>query len=125
MPRKVPAVLPSPDNSFEGSISTSRKSEKSAASVHDTDYRQSLRYCNIYVEREKAPVELMRRAHRIISRSRTSPEMDDAAIQELKDTSRELQDEAEEEIIQQLAPQIIPSMKKIPDQRLARNADQL
>ncbi|KAK5214666.1 hypothetical protein LTR72_012183, partial [Exophiala xenobiotica] len=117
MPRKVPAVLPSPDNSFEGSISTSRKSEKSAASVHDTDYRQSLRYCNIYVEREKAPVELMRRAHRIISRSRTSPEMDDAAIQELKDTSRELQDEAEEEIIQQLAPQIIPSMKKIPDQR--------
>ncbi|KAK5401673.1 hypothetical protein LTR06_011037 [Exophiala xenobiotica] len=125
MPRKAPAVLPSPDNSFEGSISTSRKSEKSAASVHDTDYRQTLRYRNIYVEREKAPVELMRRAHRIISRSRTSPEMDDAAIQELKDTSRELQDEAEEEIIQQLAPQIIPSMKKIPDQRLARNADQL
>jgi len=50
--------------------------------------------------------------------------MDDTAIQELKDTSRGLQDEAEEEIIQQLAPQIIPSMKKIPDQRLARNADQ-
>ena len=124
MPRKPSAVFPSPDNSFEGTISTSRKSEKSAANVHDSDYRQSLRYRNIYIEREKPPPELMRRAQRITSRSRTSPDLDDAVIEELKDASRELQNEAEEELVQQLAPQIIPAMKKLPDQRLARNADQ-
>ncbi|KAK5333285.1 hypothetical protein LTR43_012667, partial [Exophiala xenobiotica] len=125
MPPKPPAALPSPDNSFEGTISTSRKSEKSAASVHDTDYHQSLRYRNIFIERENPPPELMRRAHRITSRSRTSPEMDDATIQKLKEKSRMLRNEAEEEIIQQLAPRIIPAMDEIPDQRLTRNANQL
>ncbi|KAF7506133.1 hypothetical protein GJ744_012197 [Endocarpon pusillum] len=124
MPRKPAPVLPSPANSSESTISTSRKSEKSAASVHDTDYRQSLRYRNIYIERGNPPAELMRRAHRIISRSRISPEMDDAAIEELKQISRRLQDEAEDKIIKQLVPDIIPSMKKIPNQRLEMNSDQ-
>ncbi|KAK5243383.1 hypothetical protein LTS06_010849 [Exophiala xenobiotica] len=125
MPPKPPAVLPSPDNSFEGTISTSRKSEKSAASVHDTDYRQSLRYRNIYVNREDPPPELMRRAKRIISRSRTSPEMDDKAAQQLIRTSRRVEEEGEEVIVQQLAPDIIPAMKMLPDKRLASNANQL
>ena len=125
MPHKPAPVLPSPDNSFEGTTSTSRKSEKSAVSVHDTDYRDSLSYRNIYIECDHPPPELMRRAHRITSRSRTSPEIDDATIQKLKDKSRKLQNEAEEEIIQQLAPRIIPAMDELPDQRLARNADQL
>jgi hypothetical protein len=118
-------VLPSPDNSFEGTISTSRKSEKSAASVTDTDYRQSLRYRNIFIEREDPPPELMRRAQRITSHSRTSPEIDDATIEELKKTSRRVQDDAEDKIVKQFVPDIIPSMKKIPDQRLEMNADQL
>lgn len=125
MPRKPAPVLPSPDNSFEGTISTSRKSEKSAASVTDTDYRQSLRYRNIFIEREDPPPELMRRAQRITSRSRTSPEIDDATIEELKKTSRRVQDDAEDKIVKQFVPDIIPSMKKIPDQRLEMNADQL
>ena len=97
----------------------------SAASVTDTDCRNSLRYCNIYIERENPPVELMRRAKRIISRSRASPEMDEATVQELRDTSRRLQNEAEEEIVQQFAPHIISAMNRVPDQRLARNADQV
>ncbi|MCJ1471558.1 hypothetical protein MMC13_000198 [Lambiella insularis] len=124
MPRKLPAVLPSPDNSFEGSISTSRKFEKSAANVHDTDYRDSLNYRNIYIECEYPPTELMRRANRLISRSRLSPEMDDATIQKLKDKSRKLQNEAEDKTIKQLAPHILPAMAEIPDQRLEMNADQ-
>jgi hypothetical protein len=124
MPRKPAPVLPSPDKSFERTISTSRKSEKSAASVHDTDFHQSLRYRNIFIERENPSPELMRRAQKITSRSRASPEMDDATIQKLKDKSRMLRNEAEEEIIQQLAPRIIPAMDELPDQRLARNADQ-
>ena len=104
MPRKPPAVLPSLDNSFGGTISTSRKSEKSAVSVRDLDYRQSLRYRNIYIEREKPPPELVRRAQRLTSRSRTSPDLDDAVVKEPKDASRELQNETEEELVQQLAP---------------------
>ena len=96
----------------------------SAASVHDTDYHQSLRYRNIYIEREDPPVELVRRAKRIISRSRASPEMDDPTAQELKITARTLRNEAEDVIVKQLAPHIIPAMVKVPDQRLAMNSDQ-
>lgn len=124
MPRKAAAILPSPDNSSESTTSASRKSEKSTANVHDTDYRQSLRYRNIYIERENPPLELMRRAQRIIARSRISPELDDSTIDELKRTSRRLQDDAEDKIIKQLVPDIIPAMKRIPDQRLEMNADQ-
>ncbi|RMZ75995.1 hypothetical protein DV738_g5151, partial [Chaetothyriales sp. CBS 135597] len=125
MSRKPGTILPSPRDSLEeGTISTSRRSEKTAASVHDTDYRQSLRCRNIFIERENPPPELMRKAVRIISRSRTSPEIDDSTIEEVKQTSRRLQDEAEDKIIKQLVPDIIPSMKRIPDQRLEMNADQ-
>lgn len=124
MPRKAAAIFPSPDISVESTTSASRKSEKSTANVHDADYRQSLRYRNIYIERENPPSELIRRAQRIISRSRTSPELDDDIIDELKRASRRLQDDAEDKIIKQLVPDIIPAMKKIPDQRLEMNADQ-
>ncbi|KIW79873.1 hypothetical protein Z517_06488 [Fonsecaea pedrosoi CBS 271.37] len=124
MPRKPPAVLPSPDNSFERSISTSRKSERSAANVHDADYRQLLRDRNIYINREDPPPGLKHRARRIISRSRTSPEMDDEAVQQLIRTSRRVEEEGEEAIVLQLAPDLIPAMKILPDTRLASNADQ-
>ena len=123
MPRK-PAVLPSPDDSTAAASSISRRSAKSVASVHDVDYRESLRYRNIFVEREDAPRELIRRAQRITSRSRTSPEIDDATVEELKRTSRRVQDDAEDKIIKQLIPDIIPSMKRLPDQRLEMSSDQ-
>jgi hypothetical protein len=120
-PRKTADVLPSPSDILKSTIS-SRESVTSAASASDTDYRKnSLRYRNIYIEREDPPMELVRRATRIISRRRASPEIDDAVIQKLRDKSRKLQDEGEEEIIQQLAPDIIPAMKEIPDQRLAQS----
>lgn len=122
MPRK--SVLPSPVDSFDRTTSTSRKSERSATSVHDSDYRQSLRYRNIYINREDPPSELMQRAKKIISRPRTSPEMDDEAARQLIKTSRRVEDEGEEVIVQQLAPGIIPAMKMVPDRRLASNADQ-
>ncbi len=124
MPRKITEVLPSPDDSVNSTISSSRKSERSTASVHDADYHHSLRYRDIYIEREDPPMELMRRAERIISRPRASPEMDDATIQKLRGKSRKLRNEAEDVIIKQLAPHIIPAMDEIPDQRLAMNADQ-
>ena len=123
MSPKPAEVFPSPDNSFESVISSFRKSERSAVSVIDTNYRDSLRYRSIYIKREKPPIELIRRATRIISRPRASPEMDDATIRKLRDKSRKLQDEAEEEIVQQLDLYVIPAMDEIPDLRLARNAD--
>lgn len=125
MPRKCTEVFPSPRDSgaLTATISSSRKLERSTASVHDTDYRNSLRYRNIYIERHDPPVELVRRATRIISRPRASPEIDDATIQKLRGKSRGLQNEAEKEIVQQLGPHIIPAIDDLPDQRLARNAD--
>jgi hypothetical protein len=51
--------------------------------------------------------------------------MDDAIAQGLRHTARRLRSEAEEELVQQLAPDIIPAINRLPDQRLARNADQL
>jgi hypothetical protein len=126
MPRKTANVLPSPSDTLKSTTPSSKKSAKSAASPSDADYRKnSLRYRNIYIEREDPPMELVRRAMRIISRRRVSPEIDDAVIQELRDRSRKLQDEGEEAIIQQLVPDIIPAMKKIPDQRLVQSADTL
>jgi hypothetical protein len=112
---KPAEVFPSPDISFENIIFISRKSEASAASVRDSDYRQSLRYRNIYINRNDLPVELMRRTTRIISRSRAFPDMDDVTVQELRDTSRRIENEAEEVIVQQLAPRIIPAMNMLPD----------
>ena len=126
MPRKTAEVLPSPRDSRASTAltSSSRTTEKSVASLRDIDYRDSLRYRNIYIEREDPHLELMRRAKRIISRSRASPEMDDITAKELKNTARRLQNEGEEDIIQQLAPHIVPAMMKVPDSRLARSADQ-
>ena len=124
MPRKHANALPSPRDSFTSTRSSSGKSVKSSASVHDKDYRDSLRYRNIYVERQDPPVELMCRAKKIISCPRASPEMEDAAAQELKATARRLQNEGEEEIVQQLAPHIIPPMSKVSERKLARNANQ-
>jgi hypothetical protein len=127
MPRKPTKVfsLPRDSEASTALMSSSRKSEKSAASVHDTDYRQSLRYRNIYIERQDPPVELIRRAKRIISRPRASPEMDNATIQTLRATSRRMQDEAEEDIVKQFAPRIIPAMDGVPDQRLEMHSDQV
>jgi hypothetical protein len=92
--------------------------------VHDTDYRYLLRYRNIYIERDDPPAELMQHAKRLISRQRESPEIDDATAQDLRDTARKLQNEGEDNIIQQLGPYIIPAMNRVPDQKLARNANQ-
>lgn len=127
MPRNTGEVLPSPDDtrSSIAFVSSSKRSEKSAVSVQDADFRDSLRYRNIYINREDPPVELMRRAKRIITRPRTSPEMDDATAQELRDTARRLETEGEEVIVQELVPHMIPAMNRVPDPRLARNANQV
>ena len=124
MPCRSSGVLPSPKDSFDTSIPISRKSERSSASIHDTDYYQSLQYRNIYIEREDAPTELVRRAKRIVSRHRASPEIDNAAVQKLAKKSRQLRNDAEDVIIKQLAPELVPAMKEVPHRHLEMNSDQ-
>ncbi|SLM35713.1 hypothetical protein LPUS_05073 [Lasallia pustulata] len=101
-----------------------KRSEKSAVSVHDIDFRDSLRYRNIYINREDPPVELTRRAMRIITRPRTSPEIDDATAQELRATTRKLEEAGEEAIIQQLVPYVIPATDWVSGLRLSCNTNQ-
>ncbi|KAA6408220.1 MAG: hypothetical protein FRX48_07962 [Lasallia pustulata] len=101
------------------------KRPEKAASVHDSDFRDSLRHRNIYINRENPPVELMRRAKRIITRPRTSPEMDDATAQELRDTARKFEAKSEEDIKQELIPKIIPDIFSVSDSRLTRIANQV
>jgi hypothetical protein len=88
------------------------------------DYQDSLVDCNIYINCDNPPVKLLDRAMGIISRSRESPEMDDAAVQKLSDTSRRVAHEAEDVIVQKLGPYIIPAMIMPPDRRLASNSNQ-
>lgn len=126
MPRQGGAdVLPSPGDSFTSAGASSKKSDRSTASVNDPNYRDSLRRRNIFIEAEDPPLELMLRARRIISRERTSPEMDESTAQKLRNTIRKVQNEGEDEMIRQLAPSIIPAIDILPDHRLARNSNQV
>ncbi|EXJ85477.1 hypothetical protein A1O1_05841 [Capronia coronata CBS 617.96] len=50
--------------------------------------------------------------------------MDDVTVQKLRDKCRRLRNEAESVIINELARDIIPAMKELPDQRLGRSTDQ-
>ncbi|KAJ4527854.1 hypothetical protein HRR83_000606 [Exophiala dermatitidis] len=121
---KPPSVPPSSEKSSESTTSASTNSEKSTASVHDTDYRQSLSFRDIFIERENAPQGLTRRAWNIMTRARQDPDLNDATVQKVIDMSRGLQDAAEAIIMHQLAPIIIPAMFRIPDKRLAMNCGQ-
>jgi hypothetical protein len=68
-------------------------------------------------------VESKQRANRIISRPRVSPKMDDATVQKLRDKSRKLENEGEEDIVQQTRPIYYSCYGWVPELRLARNAD--
>jgi len=54
--------------------------------------------------REGPQVESKQRANRIISCPRVSSKMDDATVQKLRDKSRKLENEGEEDIVQQTRP---------------------
>ncbi|KAI9678156.1 MAG: hypothetical protein M1817_006101 [Caeruleum heppii] len=126
MPPDTGEVLPSPDTRSSIALaSSSRRSEKTAVSVHDANFRDSLRYRKIYINREDPPVELMRRAKRITTRPRTSPDIDDATARKLRDTARRLESEGEQVIVQELVPHLFPVSDNGIDRRLARNANQV
>ena len=104
---------------------SSKKTDKSVASVTDTNYRQLLLRRNIYIEEQDPPEELMRRAQEIVSRKRSSPEPNDHSIRELKQIIRKVQNKGEDELVRQVAPIVIPGFNSLPNEKLARSANQL
>ncbi|OAL28680.1 hypothetical protein AYO20_09404 [Fonsecaea nubica] len=113
------------NSTFERMTTPSRKSGGPSASVHDSNYRESLRRRNIYINRDHPPAELMKRARTIISTERKSPGMNDKTAQGLVATSRKVENQPEADIMRTLAPGIIPAMNVLPDERLASNTNQL
>lgn len=87
---------------------SSKRSDKTTASVTDANYRDSLR-----------------RARNTISRQRTSPEMDGATIAELNKKRREIQDKGEDEFIRQVAGSVVPGLNTLPNPKLTRSSNQL
>ncbi|KAI9674965.1 MAG: hypothetical protein M1817_001371 [Caeruleum heppii] len=120
MPRPDP--LPSPVGT---PTTSSGKTAKSSASVRDPDYRRSLGYRNIYIQKHDPPAELMRRARNIISLRRHSPAIDHGTIAGIRENIRQNQDRGEEDVKIQIAASVIPGFNKIPDERLERSPSQL
>jgi hypothetical protein len=126
MPARLTGGRPTPiDSDATSSIPNTEKSRVTSVSARDTDYRDTLQLYNIEIEVDTPPSKLMERAREIISKARTSPEIDDATAQELVATARRIQNDGEESIVQQMAPDMIPAMHKLRDTRLASNAGQL
>ena len=104
---------------------SSRSSLKSVASVQDSNYRETLEQYHIYVMEEPAPSELLERAEEIITRRRETPELDDAAVRELKSTMRQLQNRGEEDVKNSLGAVIVPDFKALPSNKLDGLSGQL
>ena len=104
--------LPSPGETATAS------SRKSAASVHATDYRETLEQYHVHIMDEEPPPDLIEHAENIISRQRETPEPDDAAIKKLRKTMRELRNKGEEEVKNKLGAVIIPGFNIPPNEKV-------
>ena len=100
-----------PEDSGSKLTVATEKSEKTAASVHDTDYRKSLSLRNIHIE-------IVRRAQRILSRDRSSPELDDQTVEGMKRRLRKLRNANKEKLTWQFAYKLTSAMEDLPDDRL-------
>ena len=112
--------LPSPEVTTRSfSRASTSVSVKSAASVHDTDYREKLEQYNIYVPGENPPPGLKEEVQKIVFGPRESPEPDDTFIEGLKKVIKEVQNKGEEEVRSKLGAQVIPGYDSPSDERLA------
>ncbi|OBT82523.1 hypothetical protein VE02_08631 [Pseudogymnoascus sp. 03VT05] len=96
-----------------------------AVDVNDSDYREFLRYRNIHIEHKEPPTKLMQQATEVIGRSRESPKMNDAAAHELIRTIGRLQTADEDTVNRGLAPNIVPSISQVLEERLESFSNQL
>jgi hypothetical protein len=100
---------------------SSRRSERTSISVHDSTYRDSLNMRNIYVNQFFPSPEQLRSAQRLVQRDRNSPELDEESALEFARKSRELEDEGEEGLAIKLAQHILP---QVPDSKIDTNPGQ-
>ena len=108
--------LPSPDvtaRSFSRAATAS--SQKSSASVQDSDYREKLEDYNNYVPGKTPPPELKQQAEKMVFRQRKTPELEDAVIDQLRKTMKDLQNKGEDEVKNRLGAHIIPGYSTPPD----------
>ena len=124
MSRKNAKVFPSPDDSFRSDASSSERSGRSSANAYGANYHESLSYRGVYIERQDPPQDLLRRTHEIISRPRSSPEIDEEFARELDRMAQRLYYEAEDVIAKQLGPHILPAIEELPSRKLTMNANQ-
>ena len=91
------------------------------AGFRATNFRDSLCYCDISINYIDASSELVKRAKKIITTKQSFPEIDDAIIddalaQELAVTAENLETGTEEDLVQRLGTDLIPTKKKVPHQ---------
>lgn len=111
--------LPSPDvttRSFSRAATAS--SQKSTASVHDPDYRETIEQYNLYVPGKNPPPGSKQKVEEWVFRIRESPELDDALTDQLKELAKRLQNKGEEEVRNQLGVQVVPCYSMPSDERM-------
>ncbi|KAH0565178.1 hypothetical protein GP486_001424 [Trichoglossum hirsutum] len=102
-------VLPLVDRDSASLVTSPTKTAKSKSmGPYESEFRPSLARHNIYIEKDIPPPGLMQKANQIVTGLRSSPELDEAATTVSVEMLRALRDEAEQDVIQLLAPFIIP-----------------
>ena len=110
--------LPTPEfttRSLSRALTTS--SSKSSASVHDFDYRETLKDFNNYVPGKPPPPGIKQEAEKIVFRRRGTPELENGVIDQLKETIRDCQNKGEGDVRFSLRARIIPGYSTLSDKR--------
>ena len=111
--------LPSPDVTMRSfSRAPTASSQKSNASIYDSDYREKLEDYNTYVPGRTPPPGIKQEAEKMVFRRRETPELEDAVIYQLRETMKALQNKGEEEVKNRLGAHIIPGYSTPSDPRL-------
>lgn len=121
MPRKrslsVSELIPPTDITAESS--------KTSITCREPNYRNCAELRNIFIYQEEPSDLLSKRAKGIISKRRSSPELEDGAAAHLTGIALRMDSASEDAIALQLASELIPAMRELPDSRLNLAINQL
>lgn len=111
--------IPTPDVTTRSfSRATTASSQKTTASVHDLDYRETLEQYNVFVPGKALPTELKQEVEEWVFRVRESPDLDDAFTEHLREIRKGLQNKGEEEVRSELGAKVIPCYSTPRDKRM-------
>jgi hypothetical protein len=121
--KNIMAQLPSPNETTRPppqtfTASSQKLTAKSIASVHDTDYRETLEQYNVHVPGKFLSPEFEQEVEKRGFRVRDSPDLDDAYVRKIKQIAISLENAGEEEVRNQLGSHIIPGYTDSPDVRM-------